>query len=31
MEDRREVEFTLAELGIGDAAPAPPVEPETET
>jgi len=30
MEDRREVEFSFAELGLGDAAPAPPVEPDSE-
>jgi cell fate regulator YaaT (PSP1 superfamily) len=30
MEDRREVEFSLAELGIGEAAPAAAPEPESE-
>jgi cell fate regulator YaaT (PSP1 superfamily) len=30
MEDRREVEFTLAELGIGEVRPAAPPEPDSE-
>jgi len=30
MEDRREVEFTLAELGLGEVRPAAPPEPDAE-
>ena len=30
MEDRREVEYSLTELGIGDAAPVAPAEPDSE-
>jgi hypothetical protein len=30
MEDRREVEFTLAELGIGEVRAVAPPEPDSE-
>lgn len=30
MDDKREVEVSLAELGIGEAGPVPPAEPESE-
>ena len=30
MEDRREVEYSLAELGIGGVGAAAPAEPEPE-